>query len=92
MPVYVFVAGSSESHDFFTRDELERVGTAKQVNQALLSAEGIGEIELLKKLLANKNLMYIMLGILVGILIAAYFSYENNGLVLQLLQRGSMVV
>jgi len=67
------------------------VGTGKQVNQALLSAEGVGEIELLKKLIANKNLLYILLGLLVAIGLSAYFSYEAYGMLQQLLQRGVTV-
>lgn len=91
MPVYTFVAGSSQSHDYFTRSELDKVGTAKQVNQALLSAEGIGEIELLKKLLANKKLLYVLFGILVGILLSAYFSYESYS-TLQAMQQAGVTV
>ena len=91
MPVYTFIAGSSESHDYFSREEQIRVGTGKQVNQALLSAEGVGEIELLKKLIANKNLLYILLGLLVAIGLSAYFSYEAYGMLQQLLQRGVTV-
>lgn len=88
LPVYTFVAGSSSSHDYYSRDELTRVGTGKQVNQALLSAEGTGEIELLKRLIANKNLLYVLLGILAVIGISAYFSYEAYTILQQLAQRG----
>ncbi len=91
MATYTFVAGSSTSHDYFSREELSRVGTGKQVNQALLSAEGVGEIELLKRLLASKNLLYALLGVLAGIVLGAYFSYETYSMLQDLLARGLTV-
>ena len=90
MAVYVFVAGSSESHDFFAREH-DRVGTGKQVNQALLSAEGVGEIEFLKKLFGDKKLLYALLGILIAIVLGTYFSYEAYTMLQALIQKGVLV-
>lgn len=91
MPVYTFVAGSSQSHDYFNRDELNKVGTGKQVNQTLLSAEGVGEIELLKKLIANKKLLYAIFGVAIAIALSVYFSYENYNLLKEAVRVGVLV-
>lgn len=93
MPVYTFVAGSAFPHEYFSDSELQRVGTSKQVSQALLAAEASGEIEFLKKLFANPKVLLVLFGILGGIVLSIYFTYETyTTLQTLLVSKGGVVV
>lgn len=93
MPVYTFVAGSAFPHNYFSDEEMQRVGTERQFGQALLAAEATGEIEFLKKVFANPKLLMVMIGILLVIVISVYFSYETyTTLQTILVSRGGLIV
>lgn len=78
LPTYTFVANSAIPHEFFTEQEVKRNNSSVQIKQALLAAEGAADVDFIMKLLKNRKLMLILLGILIFIAAAALFSFQTQ--------------